>query len=282
MIVGEGTWKHLWAIKTVLKAFEIVSGLGINYHKSKLIGINVRRSFLDAASYFLSCKVEDNKFSFLGILIGCNPRKASTWLPFLSKVKKQLMGWKNRFLNLGGRITLLKAILTPLSIFTMSFYKMPLKVVRDFNLIQSNFLWGGVEEKRKIHWISWKRLMLPFNKGGLGIKNISAFNLALLCKWRWRILKGHESLWFNVLKARYEDLYSFILYGGGGNKIPSSSSFSSWWRDLVKIGSCSFRDPIKECCSFDVHNGFNTPFLGSKVVGRCYFEGFVSGFVSGL
>ncbi|XP_058775788.1 uncharacterized mitochondrial protein AtMg01250-like [Vicia villosa] len=101
LIMGEGTWKHLWAIKTVLKAFELVSGLGINYHKSKLIGINVNRSFLKAAAFFLSCKMEESNFQFLGIPIGCDPRKELTWNPLLIKMKKRLMGWKNRFLNLG-------------------------------------------------------------------------------------------------------------------------------------------------------------------------------------
>ncbi|XP_058753252.1 uncharacterized mitochondrial protein AtMg01250-like [Vicia villosa] len=37
LIVGEGSWKHVWAIKAVLWALELVSGLGINHHKSKLI-----------------------------------------------------------------------------------------------------------------------------------------------------------------------------------------------------------------------------------------------------
>ncbi|XP_058775491.1 uncharacterized protein LOC131649751 [Vicia villosa] len=101
LIVGEGLWKHVWAIKTVLRAFELVSGLGINYHKSKLIDINSNSSFLEAASYFLSCKVEESNFYFLGIPIGFNPRKESTWNSLLTKMNR-VGGWKNRFLNLGG------------------------------------------------------------------------------------------------------------------------------------------------------------------------------------
>ncbi|XP_058767768.1 uncharacterized protein LOC131641483 [Vicia villosa] len=51
LIVGEGTWKHVWAIKEILRAFEIVSGLGINYHKSKLIGINAQYGDLSSLVY---------------------------------------------------------------------------------------------------------------------------------------------------------------------------------------------------------------------------------------
>ncbi|XP_058727324.1 uncharacterized mitochondrial protein AtMg01250-like [Vicia villosa] len=48
LMIGEGNWKKVWAIKTILKAFEMVSGLGINYHKSKLIEINVTNNLLEA------------------------------------------------------------------------------------------------------------------------------------------------------------------------------------------------------------------------------------------
>lgn len=57
-------------IKLVLNVFELVSGLGINYHKSKLIGINISNNLLEATSSLLSSKVEGKVFSFLGILVG--------------------------------------------------------------------------------------------------------------------------------------------------------------------------------------------------------------------
>lgn len=51
--MGEGSWKHVWAIKAARRAFEIVSGLSINFHKSKLIGINNKSSFF-GSDIFLS------------------------------------------------------------------------------------------------------------------------------------------------------------------------------------------------------------------------------------
>ncbi|XP_058758719.1 uncharacterized protein LOC131631972 [Vicia villosa] len=82
LLVAKGTWKHVWAIKAVLRAFELVSGLGINYHKTSSV---------------LSCKVEDSKFHFLGIPVGFNPRKEETWIPLVLEMKNWLAGWKNRF-----------------------------------------------------------------------------------------------------------------------------------------------------------------------------------------
>src|SRR4051812_24416755 len=75
ILVGDGSWQHIWALKVVLRGFEIASGLGVNYHKSSLIGINSNPHFLGAAANFLVCKVENRNFTFLGILIGGNPRR---------------------------------------------------------------------------------------------------------------------------------------------------------------------------------------------------------------
>ncbi|XP_058734060.1 uncharacterized protein LOC131605759 [Vicia villosa] len=273
LLVGEGSWRQVWAIKVVLKAFELASGLGINYHKSKLIGINLTNNFLEAASYVLSCRVEESKFVFLGIVIGCNPRSFSSWTHLLAKMKKRLSGWKNRFLSLGGRITLLKSILGSLYIFTMSFYKIPVCVAKEFTRMQSNFLWGGVmdDNKRRIHWISWKDVCLPLDKGGLGIKNILTFNAALLKKWRWRILEGRNSVWYNILKARYGDI-SMKSFGGGmfpsSLPSPSSSSFSIWWKDLMSVGKEEYNDPIASLCRFKIGNGFSTPFWEARWCGE--------------
>jgi hypothetical protein len=80
IIVGEGTWDNLWTIKTVLRSFELVSGLKVNFFKSKLYGVNLEDNFLQASSAFLHCGVESIPFKFLGIPVGANPRRKTTCL----------------------------------------------------------------------------------------------------------------------------------------------------------------------------------------------------------
>lgn len=74
------------------------------------------------------------------------------------------------------------AVLGSMDIFLLSFYKAPKFVIKEIEKIQSGFLWGGTEEKRSIHWASWETICLPRNKGGLGVRRMKEFNLALLCK----------------------------------------------------------------------------------------------------
>ena len=52
-------------------------------------------------------------------------------------------------------------------------------------------------------------MCLPKHKGGLGIKDILTFNLALLGKWMWNLMQHQGSLWVAVLEAKYGG------FGGG-------------------------------------------------------------------
>lgn len=55
----------------------------------------------------------------------------------------------------------------------------------------------------KIHWVAWERLSRSKAKGGLGFRELEAFNLALLAKQFLRIMHADEFLVFQVLKACY-------------------------------------------------------------------------------
>ncbi|XP_058783233.1 uncharacterized protein LOC131657899 [Vicia villosa] len=150
LLVGNGSWNNLWAIKAVLRGFELILGLGINFYKSKLIG----------------CRREENDFISLRIRIGSNPRRISTWKPHLSKIRKMMSSWEGRHINVGGRLTLLKSVLGSLAIFNLSFYKAPKFIIKEITKIQSNFLWGGKMDKRCIHWGRWKRDVSVAAMGG--------------------------------------------------------------------------------------------------------------------
>ena len=69
--------------------------------------------------------------------------------------------------------------------------------------IQRRFLWGGGLEQKRIAWIKWDQVCMPKDKGGLGIKDIDSFNLALLAKWKWNYMQEKGEIWSRVLESKY-------------------------------------------------------------------------------
>ncbi|KAH1217645.1 putative ribonuclease H protein [Glycine max] len=89
---------------------------------------------------------------YLGILIGANHRKASTWELIVQKFESNLSRWKQRSLSIGGRVTLINSILSSLPLFFLLFFKIPTCVVNELVHLQCEFLWRGEEGRRKIAW----------------------------------------------------------------------------------------------------------------------------------
>lgn len=157
-------------------------------------------------------------FTYLGMPVGGNPRRISFWEPVILKIKKRLSQWKQKYLSFGGRICLIRAVLSSIPLYFLSFFKMPQSVAARCNSILSRFLWGGVDGESKIAWVCWDRICKPKSCGGLAIKDWKFFNKALLGKWRWWMLRDKTSLWSRVLQSKY------------GNSVRSNDS--NWWKDL--------------------------------------------------
>ncbi|CAK8543927.1 unnamed protein product [Lathyrus sativus] len=136
------------------------------------------------------------------------------------------------------------------------------KVRREIIRIQRQFLWFGLKEGKGVNWISWKIVCKPKSKGGLGVKDISIFNKALLRKWIWRILNDKEAIWSDMIQLRYGNLIRSMWLDENKHH-PSKQSL--WCRDLNAIGlnMKSFnidKTGIRHIAKFKLGNGYSTPF----------------------
>ena len=59
-------------------------------------------------------------------------------------------------------------------------------------------------------WTSWGNLCRPKMEGGMGFKDLKAFNLALLAKQGWRLNQNPDLLTHRVFKAKYFAGSSFM------------------------------------------------------------------------
>ncbi|KAK4407962.1 hypothetical protein Sango_0377200 [Sesamum angolense] len=111
----------------------------------------------------------------------------------------------------------------------MSCFKLPVTLLKEIESITSNFFWND-SEKNKIHWVARDRMCRSKKAGGIGFRNLHAFNLAMLAKQSWRVLKKAELLVSRIFKARYFPHDNFL-------NAKKNSGMSFTWRSILESRS---------------------------------------------
>ena len=123
-----------------------------------------------------------NTKKYLGLWIASGKSKVNTFKELQEKITKRVMGWKEKFISKAGREILIKMVAQAIPTYSMGLFKIPKSICDNINSILSKYWWGQTKEERKIHWINWQKLCTNKKKGGMGFRDVSAFNLAMLAK----------------------------------------------------------------------------------------------------
>ncbi|KAK4383356.1 putative mitochondrial protein [Sesamum angolense] len=115
---------------------------------------------------------------------------------------RRIQGWHEKTLSQAGKAVLIQAVVQAIPSYAMSYFRLPRTLLQEFQALSANFFWNDGDQ-RKIHWIAWNQLCFRKLEGGLGFRNLEAFNLALLGKQLRHLLSRLESLVSKVLKAKY-------------------------------------------------------------------------------
>lgn len=89
-------------------------------------------------------------FAYMGISFRANLGVRGLREPILEKISNKLASWKHKQFSLGRRVYLLNSMLTSLSLFYLSLFKIPRKMVNKIVRLQIIFLWRGNEGAKKI------------------------------------------------------------------------------------------------------------------------------------
>ncbi|GJY96095.1 RNA-directed DNA polymerase, eukaryota, reverse transcriptase zinc-binding domain protein, partial [Tanacetum coccineum] len=190
----------------------------INLSKSKLLGVVVSEDRVVQAANRIGCGVLKAPFAYLGSKVGGNMSRIKSWDEIVDKMVDRLSKWKMKTLSIGGRLTLLKAVLGSMPIYHMSIFKVPMKVLQRMESIRSR--------KVALVFLVYMRLieLLCVNGiGGLQLKRTcygSGFKVGYKSIWR-SILQEVETL-----KIKGIQLNNFkqkkLAYGAG----------TYFWEDL--------------------------------------------------
>ncbi|GKC90097.1 hypothetical protein Tco_1150746 [Tanacetum coccineum] len=121
----------------------------------------------------------------------------------VEKAQNKIGDWKNKSLSYAGRLQLCKSLIR-------------------------GFLWCNGELKRGKAKVAWADICLPKSEGGLGLRSLEIFNIALMTTHIWNIISNKESLW-----VRWIHMYK--LKGRSLWEVPLKRDASWGWLKLLQL-----------------------------------------------
>ena len=157
---------------------------------------------------------------------------------------------------LGGRLTLINSVLFAIPTYYLSVLHLPRRVELEIDCIHRHFLWKSQASPQSGYCLArWTNICRSKSQYGLGIINLSNFNLALECKLLWNLLGSNLHIkWPNLVKSRFcaQNNLGALL-----NMAPNEAS--PIWKEL----KCCF-SIINMLSSFSLRDGKNIIFGENK------------------
>ncbi|XP_031131938.1 uncharacterized protein LOC116033325 [Ipomoea triloba] len=214
------------AVRQCLIEYENMSGQAVNFHKSSVcFSRNTSQAVRIEVAAVLGVVQAPNFGKYLGLPSFIGREKKAVFSYIEDKIKQRIGSWSKRLISQAGKEVLLKSVAQSMPTFSMSVFLLPASVCLSIERVMNRYWWGAGSE-RGIHWKAWDRLCIPKKYGGLGFKDLRAFNLAMLGKQAWRFLTRPQSLVARIYKARYFPKSSFIDASLGSNP-------SFCWRSIM-------------------------------------------------
>jgi hypothetical protein len=135
-------------MKLLLCAFERLSGLKINFHKSELFCYGAAKGNQFEYAQIFGCGLGSFPFRYLGILMHHRKLLNKDLKHVEERFQKKLNCWRSKMLSVGGRLVLLNSVLSSLPMFMLSFFEIPKGVLKKLDYFRSRFFWQSDEHKK--------------------------------------------------------------------------------------------------------------------------------------
>jgi hypothetical protein len=204
LIMTKASMVEWQEIKRVLGRFCNASGLKINDKKTSFLQYGLQQNVLENLKAIFHYNFLDlsTGFRYLGYYLKIDRYRTKDWQWLIDKYECQISHWCNRWLTIGGRLILIKAVLESQPVYWLALTNLPSQILQRIRQLIFSFLWSGCNKKKKIHLCAWQLIAHPKQHGGWGLRNLGSFSREMAANTLWRALM-QEGLWHRILKEKY-------------------------------------------------------------------------------
>lgn len=170
----------------ILNRFGEASGLHTNLQKSCVIPIHCADDQQVMVSQTLPCAPAAFPCTYLGLLVSDKRLKKHDLMTWIDKVANKLPGWQAALMNMAGRTTWVRFVLSAIPIYVLVAINVPKWFIKAINKLRRGFLWKGRHNANGGSClVAWEKVQRPLDLGGLGILNLEQMSWALQIRWLW-------------------------------------------------------------------------------------------------
>lgn len=80
---------------------------------------------------------------------------------------------------------------------------LPKHNLEELDKINRIFFWNKEQDKKGMNMVSWNKICMPQNLGGVGLRKAEAVNKAMQMKLLLKIMTKPDSVWVRLINAKY-------------------------------------------------------------------------------
>ncbi|PNX96867.1 ribonuclease H, partial [Trifolium pratense] len=188
----------------VLKTYEEAAGQEINLSKSEVFfSRNLSLAAQEDLSRIMGVRQVLGTGNYLGLPSMIGRKKRDVFAFIKDRLWKRINSWRGRALSRAGKEVMIKSVLQAIPSYVMSIYLLPDATINEIERMLNSFWWGGRASNQGIRWLAWDRMTIPKAFGGMGFRDLRAFNLAMIAKQAWNFMTKPHSLVARLYKARW-------------------------------------------------------------------------------
>lgn len=218
-------------MKSKVDLFSSMSGLHVNHSKSQIFLSNASVNVQTELVQNLGFQLGKLPVKYLGVPLISSRLSIADCMPIIDKVKQRVSSWSTKFLSFAGRALLIKAILFHLQVYWSCIFVLPKGTIDAIDSVCLRFLWTGSYDKKGSVLVAWREVFVPRKEGGLGFKQLRAWNLAAMGKLLWRVHSNVNDIWVQWIRCKLKSKCIWQIL------IPQDCAWS--WRKLLQL-KCLF------------------------------------------